>query len=710
MSAARKQKAKKDPEEAAKREAVREARVERALKTATQASAERDPRSIEEPEDEAQSVTDPSVPLTEVEMARSSLRLALRSSDASVARDNYKYLAAKSSQHLLSYLDFVDYIRLIYYAMPKKPTDVDVAHMRDVLADMLQAAPERPAPREADNDEAPVPEEIYRMFLDVFARVEDMAQFAAVWDQMRMDGISASVETYNLVLGVYSKIPDPRETANVFKELLIREAEHKDLVRETKVGTSASPRDYNELEDGLEEQEEEDHAEADAVAQSGPNDTSYLHLINAYAAVGDLRTAMKVLDSLKTPSNPVRPSLAIYNALIHAHAKAKDFEKALSLFETMQMEGFRPNLFTYNMLIDGYAQAGDRDGAHSILRAMQTDPYAVPTIVTLNTLCTLHAKLGEVEEAEALLLFMDGRTDHLGRPVRPDEYTLASIMNAYKVRGDVDGARKAMARFKTEFGVRPHAVAYNILITILGGKEDLKGIRAVYDEMIKDGIKPSRVLFRIVIRVCERMVDVEAAEEWLKELGNWKTITPMVEMWESAISLHLKAARMARLARQGETPATGGEGGVKEGGGASQSYVAANVPRYPEGPILPRVAGYIEKAKAHRLRSTNLSNLIMAVDLADRPNELAKVVSSVYAAEFKKAGVKPDLETLRIILSVRGCSGEKEISKKEKRAEADALLMVYEDMAKSGTQLNEGLQRSFSTRIQALMEERPRGI
>ncbi|KAJ3214700.1 hypothetical protein HDU67_001348 [Dinochytrium kinnereticum] len=385
------------------------------------------------------------------------MRKAIQLEDARVALQNYDWLKQRNALHRMSMKDVGSFI-LLLASSSRKPSSKITETLKSLFLDTVNVHGE---------SKLKFSELVFRCLLEVFNRSRDYQTFDTVFEALRKSGQVISRDTLNLAMGSYAKRRDLDRVLGIFNELerLAMISQH-------------------------EESEAPDHA---------PNTQTYLHLINGYVSVGKLDEAQKVLDGMWDASVSVKPSLAIFNAMIRAYALKGDFDQAMLVFEDMQTNGFQPNQFTYNNLINAYAKAGMESDALRTLQAMiedfQSSPYrfyVAPNVVTLNILVNMYALAGKPKEAEQIIASMSGQIEGAKETIKADEFTLSALMNAYRRAGDMKGCEEVLGRFR-EDGITPNVIAYNVLIDGYADKGDFDSVRRVFGLMLEAGLKPNRL-------------------------------------------------------------------------------------------------------------------------------------------------------------------------------------------------------------------------
>jgi pentatricopeptide repeat protein len=240
----------------------------------------------------------------------------------------------------------------------------------------------------------------------------------------------------------------------------------------------------------------------------GPNTIIYSSVIDTYAAHGDVIGATKILKMMEDDyfnsssssssssnknknnnnknNNDAKPDMRTYSTLINAISKSGNvnaskqatdlLKKMINLFINGDLDE-APNAITYSSVMDAYAVDGDIDGAMNILNMMKDDynsgnKTAKPNLRTYNILINAISKSDTddaPQQAEILLTTMIYLYSKRELLEGPNSFTYSSVMYAYAVQGDIDGANDVHEMMKNEFKsgnkkCRPTVMTYSILI------------------------------------------------------------------------------------------------------------------------------------------------------------------------------------------------------------------------------------------------------
>lgn len=88
-----------------------------------------------------------------------------------------------------------------------------------------------------------------------------------------------------------------------------------------------------------------------------PNKTTYELLLHCVCVNGDMEEAIAVIQCMKIKEIPV--SQAAFNSLILGYARAGDMQSSLTVLETMRAAKLEPSTCTYSVLLQSFGEVGD---------------------------------------------------------------------------------------------------------------------------------------------------------------------------------------------------------------------------------------------------------------------------------------------------------------------------------------------------------------
>lgn len=104
-----------------------------------------------------------------------------------------------------------------------------------------------------------------------------------------------------------------------------------------------------------------------------PDNFTYSILIKGIKYQDD-PTSIAIIDSFTNSEEPItseRPDEILYNCLMDACIRLKDINRAVALFNEMQMADIKPSSVTYGILIKAYGQANQLQNAFNAFLKMK---------------------------------------------------------------------------------------------------------------------------------------------------------------------------------------------------------------------------------------------------------------------------------------------------------------------------------------------------
>lgn len=210
-------------------------------------------------------------------------------------------------------------------------------------------------------------------------------------------------------------------------------------------------------------------------------------------------SAQELLTDMR--QHQVRPSVVSYTAAVSACRQARDWVRALGLFQEMQESLLRPDVASYNSVIDTCGRTGMWQNALSFLDKMRRNNVK-PDVVTYGSLINASEKVHDWERSLALLdeVRLQGLKTDLG--------CVSLAMSA------CCKARRWDLSLHLFYGMcflslEPDTVAYGVAVQAcqLAGKHDLA--MEICCEMRERGFPSNSISSEILSRCAERTADLE---------------------------------------------------------------------------------------------------------------------------------------------------------------------------------------------------------
>lgn len=277
------------------------------------------------------------------------------------------------------------------------------------------------------------------------------------------------------------------------------------------------------------------------------NEVSWTAMLVGYLNVGEALEAKNLFDEM-----PNR-NLTSWNAMISGFVRYGDLRSARELFNEMPEK----NAVSYTTMIDGYAKAGDMVSARMLFE--QSDEK---DIVSWSALISGYAQNGQPNEVIQMFYMMHCRS------VKPDEFTMVSLMSACSQLGCLELAKTIdsymhqssfdlkrvqvaaalvdmnakcgnMDRASTLFEQMPTRDVISYCSMIQGLSIHGSGPQAValFERMLKEGLVPDTIAFTVILTACSHAGLVEEGCHYFDSMVNEFSLEPSPDQYACLIDL-----------------------------------------------------------------------------------------------------------------------------------------------------------------------------
>ena len=280
----------------------------------------------------------------------------------------------------------------------------------------------------------------------------------------------------------------------------------------------------------------------------GPNVISYTTVINSLNKRGRIKQAQDILDRMINIG--VQPNIITYNSFLDAWARKAKFERdaareAERLLTQMiknesEFEGIQPDMVSYSTVVHAYSRRGEAKEAERILFKMEDAGLVHTSTHTYNAV--LHAwarsKMKNAPiQAERLLLRMTQRQLNGLSKVKPDEYSLQAIIDAWAKcpeKGSAQKAEEVLNHLRSPISAtKPNIYHYNSVITAWarskekGAPQKAESLLLEMEADYNDGfikVKPNAVSYSCVIDAWAKSEEVQAPKHALHILERMRSL------------------------------------------------------------------------------------------------------------------------------------------------------------------------------------------
>ncbi|KAB2596094.1 pentatricopeptide repeat-containing protein [Pyrus ussuriensis x Pyrus communis] len=243
------------------------------------------------------------------------------------------------------------------------------------------------------------------------------------------------------------------------------------------------------------------------------------HLINSYSLFKKCGSALSVFCSAQNPS------VILWNSMIRAYTRAKQYSEARKMYNSMVEQGVEPDKYTFNFFLKACTSALDfEDG---VLVHREVARKRLDSDVFIGTsLIDMYCKMGDLESArevfnrlpkrdvvacnaliaglsqsedpcEALGFFRKMQTWGL----RPNLVSLVNLVPAVSRLADID----------TFFcsAQNPSVILWNSMIRAYTRAKQYSEARKMYNSMVEQGVEPDKYTFNFFLKACTSALDFE---------------------------------------------------------------------------------------------------------------------------------------------------------------------------------------------------------
>nr|XP_043622793.1 pentatricopeptide repeat-containing protein At4g14850-like [Erigeron canadensis] len=239
------------------------------------------------------------------------------------------------------------------------------------------------------------------------------------------------------------------------------------------------------------------------------------HLINLYSKCGVFGSARKLLD--ESPE----PDMVGWSALISGYAQNGFGDEAILGFVEMHRQGIRCNEFTFPSVLKACSMKKDIVGGKQIHKIVVMTGFESDVFVA-NTLVVVYAKCGEFVDSRRLFDEIPERNivswnalfscytqgdlfeeaiglfqDMVGSGMRPDEFSLSTIINACTGLHDINQGRKIHG-YLMKLGYGSDPFSCNALVDMYSKGGEFEDAKVVFEHIPK----PDIVSWNAVISGC----------------------------------------------------------------------------------------------------------------------------------------------------------------------------------------------------------------
>ncbi|KAF5182795.1 Pentatricopeptide repeat-containing protein [Thalictrum thalictroides] len=226
-----------------------------------------------------------------------------------------------------------------------------------------------------------------------------------------------------------------------------------------------------------------------------PDGFTYTSILSACACLENL-DAGRQLHSFIIKSN-LESNLYVGNAMVDMYAKSGDLKNARRLFELIQY----PDSISWNAIIVGYVHEEDEDEALNMFRRMTYDKI-VPDQVSLSSTLSACANIRALQLGKQVHCYSVKSGFDL------NIYAGSSLIDMYAKCGVMETAHKVFTRMPEQ-----SLVSRNALIAGYVQHNNSEKAMDLFQDMIREGMKPSKFTFASMVAACSGSVKTNMAKQ-----------------------------------------------------------------------------------------------------------------------------------------------------------------------------------------------------
>ncbi|KAI7900748.1 uncharacterized protein BX663DRAFT_516382 [Cokeromyces recurvatus] len=253
----------------------------------------------------------------------------------------------------------------------------------------------------------------------------------------------------------------------------------------------------------------------------------------------------------KMAKEPLKPSVPIFNILIHIATQLKDLTTAQKLYHEMRSIGLKPDRYTYSTLLHAMGRLGDMEGMNHLLTEIKKHRLrrVIKSTAVWNVIMSGYARNGVKDEAYSIFHQMveaNYKKKKKGRrkvPVpRADSESFRIYIDSLVSEERQSEAIRTYDKMKV-LKLKPTMAIYNILFRSFMNplSADQSVLKRIYQEMKTNQVKPNSETMYTLVSAFLDLGDTKSGLEAFVELSQLDNNTEK--------SLNVKTTAVASLAK-----------------------------------------------------------------------------------------------------------------------------------------------------------------
>jgi pentatricopeptide repeat protein len=272
-----------------------------------------------------------------------------------------------------------------------------------------------------------------------------------------------------------------------------------------------------------------------------PNIVVYNIRLKALSRAGNVEEAERLLQTMMGDDNSVEPDRISFTTLLSAYSNLKHPQAAVraeTLLSQMHelyeagYESLKPNMISYTIVMDCHAKLGQGEQAEALLRKLvqmhtkTDDPDYMADLTTYNSVLLAWARSNQPERADRFLRFV-----YEEATVKPDERSFNIVLSAWAKVGAAQKAEDILTRMHElymdgKLETRPTTVTYNTVLdswSKSNQKDAWKRSTKILDHMAElcnagdSFVKPNERTWNAVLNALAKAGQIEMAATYIDE-------------------------------------------------------------------------------------------------------------------------------------------------------------------------------------------------
>ncbi|CAK8572781.1 unnamed protein product [Lathyrus sativus] len=250
-------------------------------------------------------------------------------------------------------------------------------------------------------------------------------------------------------------------------------------------------------------------------------------LINMYSLCGCVPFARQVFDEIP------QPDLPSWNTIIHANARVGMIHIARKLFDCMPQR----NVISWSCMIHGYVSCGEYKAALSLFRKLQVmeGRRIRPNEFTLTSVLSACARLGALEHGKWVHAYIDKSR------IKVDVVLGTALIDMYAKCGNIERAKCIFDNMGHE---GKDVMAWSAIIAAMAMHGLSKECLELFEKMINDAVWPNAVTFVGVLCACVHGGLVSEGNQYFKRMTEDYGVYPLIQHYGCMVDLYSRAGQI----------------------------------------------------------------------------------------------------------------------------------------------------------------------